>query len=62
MIKRPSGVKDDPSCIRGGQAKHETEDEDGVLTKSNKRDVSASDKTARGIGSEKDLPAIRIAR
>ena len=30
--RRPSGVKCDPSCTRGGQAKHETEDKDGMLS------------------------------
>ena len=37
-------------------------DEDGVLTKSRERDVSASEKTARGIRSGRDLPAVKIER
>ena len=61
-LRRPGGVKGDPSCTRGGQTKHETEDKDSVLTKSNERDADASDKTVRGIGSGRDLPTVRIAR
>ena len=52
----------DPNYTRGGQAKHETVDEDGVLTKSSERDASASDKTTRRISSGRDLSTIRIAR
>ena len=37
-------------------------DEDGVLTKSSEGDAGASDKAARGIGSGRDLPAVKIAR
>ena len=44
--RRSDGVKGDPSGARGGQAKHEVKDEDGVLTKSSKGDVGASDKVA----------------
>ena len=58
----PYGVKGDPSCTHEGQAKHETEDEDSVLIKSSEGDAGASDKTSRGIGSRRDLPAVNIAR
>ena len=60
--RRPGGVKGDPSCTRKGRAKHETEDEDDVLTKSSERDIGASDTAARGIRSGRDLPAVTIAR
>ena len=60
--RRPSGVKGCPSCTRGGQAKYKTEDEDGVLTKSSERDVDATNKAARGIGSGRDLSAVKITR
>ena len=60
--RRPGRVKSDPSCTCEGQAKHETDDEDDALIKSSERDVGASDKITRGIGSERDIPVIRIAR
>ena len=44
--RRSGGVKGDPSCTCGEQTKHGKADEDGVLTKSSKRDVGESDKTA----------------
>ena len=44
--RRWGGVKGDPSCTRGGQAKHETDDKYDVLTKLSERDVGASDKVA----------------
>ena len=56
------GVKGDPNCTHEGQAKHETVDEDGVLTKSSEGDIGACDKAAQGIGSERDLPAVKITR
>ena len=37
-------------------------DEDGVLINLSERDAGASDKVAQGIGSERDLSAVRITR
>ena len=59
---KSGGVKCDPNYTYGGQAKYETENEDGVLTKSSEEDASASDKAVRGIESERDLPTVMIIR
>ena len=37
-------------------------DSNGVLIKSSEGDVGTSDKGVRGIGSGRDLPAVRIVR
>ena len=60
--RRPGGVKGDPSGTCGGQGEHVKMDGDDMLTKSSEGDAGASDKVARGIGREKDLPTVRIAR
>ena len=60
--RRSGGVKGDPSCTHGDQVKHEKADEGSVLTKSSERDAGASDNPARGIGSRRDLSAVKIAR
>ena len=39
--RRRGGVKGDPSCTHGEQAKDDNVDEDGVLTKSNERGAGA---------------------